>query len=74
MLEENSKVLRWVVEKLPFLRDIEGFRTEVIDCRNNTVFAYKLVEAAKPIFNDLPKMEKKLRTENLSDSEKPDIV
>ena len=68
LLEEKSKVLRWVVEKVPFLRDIEGFRTEVINCRKDTVRAYKLVEAAKPIFNDLPKMEKKLKEENLSDS------
>ena len=70
MLEEKSNVLRWVVEKVPFLRDIEGFRTEVIDCGKNTVRAYKLVKAAKPVFNDLPKMEKKLKAENLSDSEK----
>ena len=70
LLEEMSKVLRWAVEKIPFHRDIEGFRQEVIDCRKDTVWAYKLVEAAKPIFNDLPKMEKKLKAEILSDSEK----
>ena len=62
--------MRWVDEKVPFLRDIEGFRTEVIDCRKDTVRAYKLVGAAKPIFNDLPKMEWKLKAENLSDSDK----
>ena len=50
LLEEKSKVLRCVVEKVPFLRDIDGFRTEVADCRQDTVRAYKLVEAAKPIF------------------------
>ena len=54
LLEEKSKVLRWVVEKVPFLRDIEGFRTEVVDCRKYKVRAYKLVEAPKPFFDDLP--------------------
>ena len=50
LLEKKSKVLLCVVEKLPFLRDIDGFRTEVADCRQDTVRAYKLVEAAEPFF------------------------
>ena len=33
ILEEMSKILRWVVEKVPFLGDIERFRTEICDCR-----------------------------------------
>ena len=70
LLEEKSKFLQWVVEEVRFLHDIEGFRTEVIDCRKDTVCAYNLVEAGKLIFNDLPKMEKKLKAENLCDSEK----
>ena len=35
-LEEKSKVLRWVVEKEPCLRDNESLLTEVFDCRKDT--------------------------------------
>ena len=70
-LEEKSKVLRSVVGKVHFLRDIESFRKKVADCQKDTVRACKLVEAAKPTYNDLPNLEKKLKAEN--DSEK-DIV
>ena len=30
MLEEKSKDLRWVVDEVPFLRDIENLRTEFV--------------------------------------------
>ena len=66
-LEEKSKILRWVVEKVPFLRDIERFRTELLDCRKNTIRAFQLVEATKPYYNELLKLEKNLKSENLSD-------
>ena len=56
--------------KGPFLRDLERFRTELVDCRKDTLQAY--VEATKPIYK-LSKLEKNLKSENLSDS-KTDIV
>ena len=70
MLEEESKVLRWVVDKVPDLRDIEDCRAVVIDYRKDTLRVYKLMKGSVPIVNELLKLEKKLKAENLSDSEK----
>ena len=42
IVEEKSKVLRWVVEKMPFLRDIESLRTGVFNCRKDTLRLYKI--------------------------------
>ena len=70
MLEEKSKVLRWVVDKVPFLRDIEMFRTDFSGYCEDTFRAYKTVKAAHPIFSKLTNPEKKLKTEISSDSEK----
>ena len=36
-LEEKSKVLRWVVDKVPDLRDIEDCRAVVVDYRKDTL-------------------------------------
>ena len=44
MLEEKSKVLRWVVDKVPDLRDIEDWRAVVVDYRKDALRAYKLWE------------------------------
>ena len=52
LLEEKNKVLRCVVEKVPFFRDIDGFRTEVADYHKDTLRACTLVEATKPNFNE----------------------
>ena len=73
ILEEKSKVLRWLVEKVPFLRDIERFRKEFDESRKDPLRAYKLVEATKPNYNELSKLEKNLKSENLSDSKKPTL-
>ena len=70
MLEEKSKVLRRVVDKVPDLRDIEDCRATVVDYWNNTMRVYKLLENSVPIENELLKLENKLKAENLSDSEK----
>ena len=43
MLEEKSKVLRWVVDKVPDLRDIEDCRAVVVDYRKDTLRWYKLI-------------------------------
>ena len=53
MLEEKSKVLRWVVDKVPDLRDIEDCRAVVVDYRKNTLRWYKLLEDSLPIENEL---------------------
>ena len=74
MLEEKSKVLRWLVDKVPDLRDIEDCRSVVVDYRKNTLRVYKLLEDSVPIENKLLKLEKKLKAENLSDSEKKESV
>ena len=58
-VSQKSKVLRWVVEKVPFLRDIELFRTEIVDCRKDTIGAYKIAEATKPNYNEQSKLVKK---------------
>ena len=70
MLEEKSKVLRWVVDKVPDLRDIEDFRAVVVDYRKNALRWYKLLEDSVPIENKLLELEKKLKSKNLCDSEK----
>ena len=70
MLEEKSEVLRWVVEKVPDLRDIKECRAVVVDYRKDTLRVYILFEDYVPIDNELLKLEKKLKAENLSDSEK----
>ena len=70
MLEEKIKFLRRVVDKVPDLRDIEDCRAVVVDYRKDTLRVYKLMEGSVPIENELLKLEKKLKAENLSDSEK----
>ena len=70
MLEEESKVLRWVVDKIPDLQDIEDCHEIVVDYRKNTLRWYNLLEDSVPIENELVDLEKKLKSENLSDSEK----
>ena len=70
MLEEKSKVLRWVVDKVPDLRDIEDCRAVVFDYRKDTLRGHKLLEDSVPIEKELLKLEKKLKAENLSDCEK----
>ena len=70
MLEEKSKVLRWVVDKVSDLRDIEVCRAVVVDYRKDTMRGYKLLENSVPIEDELLKLEQKLKAEKLSDSEK----
>ena len=55
---------------MPFLRDIERFRTEIFDFRKNTLRVYKLMEAHKQILKKLSYLEKKLWAENINDSKK----
>ena len=70
MLEEKSKVLRCVVDKVPDLRDIEECCAVVVYYRKDTLRVYKLFVDYVPTDNELLKLEKKLKAENLSDSEK----
>ena len=70
MLEAKSKVLRWVVDKVPDLRDIEDCRAVVVDYRKDTLREHKLLEDSVPIENELLELETKLKAENSSDSEK----
>ena len=70
MLEEKSKDLRLVVDTVPFLRDIEKFRTEFVGFCEDTFRAYKTVKAAHPIESELSSLEERLKTENSSDSAK----
>ena len=70
MLEEKSEVFRWVVDKVPFLRDIEMFRTHFSGYCEDPFRAYKTVKAAHPIVSELTNLENELKTEISSDSEK----
>ena len=70
MLEEKSKTLRSVVDKVPDLQDIEDCRAVVVDYRKDTLRGYKLLEDSVPIENELLKIKKKLKAENLSNSER----
>ena len=68
MLEEKSKVLRLVVDKIPDLQDIEDCRTVVVDYRKDILRWYNILEDSVPSENELVELEKKLKSENLSDS------
>ena len=70
MLEEKSKVLQWRVDKIPDLQDIEDCRAVVVDYRKDTLRWYNILEDSVPIENELVELENKLKSENLSDSEK----
>ena len=69
MLQEKSKVLRWVVDKVPFLREIESSCTEFVGYLKDIFPAYKSVKAACSIVNELSNLEK-LKTETSSDCKK----
>ena len=62
--------MRWVVDKVADLREIEKCRAVVVDYRKDSMRAYKLLEDSVPIVNELLNLEKKFKAENLSDSEK----
>ena len=62
--------MRWVVDKVSDLRDIDDCRTVVVDYRKDTLLEYKLLEDSVAIENELLKLEKKLKAENLSESKK----
>ena len=62
--------MRWVVDKIPDLQDIEDCRAVVVDYRKDTLRWYNILEDSVPIENELIELEKKLKSENLSDSEK----
>ena len=66
MLEEKSKVLRWVVDK--DLQFFEDCRAVVVDYRKDTLRVYKLLGDYVPIENELSELEKKLKAENLSET------
>ena len=70
ILEEKGKVLRWVVDKIPDLQDIEDCRAVVVDYRKDTLRWYNILEDSVTIENELVELEKKLKSENLSDCEK----
>ena len=70
MLEEESKVLRWVVDKVPALRDIEDCRAIAFDYRKDTLRLYQLWEDSVQIENESLELEKELKAENLIESEK----
>ena len=55
-LEEKSKVLRWVVEKVPFPRDIESLRTELSDCRKNTLGLYTMLKKGESFYREAAKV------------------
>ena len=69
-MDSIKKVLRWVVDKVPDLRDIEDCRAVVVDYRKDTLRWYSMLEYSVLIESNLVELEKKLKWENLSDSEK----
>ena len=67
--EEKIKVLRLVVDKIPFLGDIESFHKELVGYWKDRFRGYESAKIAGPILSELSNLEKKLKTENSSDSE-----
>ena len=70
IIEEKSKVLRFVVDKIPDLQDTEDCRAVVVDYRKYTMRWYNILVDSVPIEIELAELEKKLKSENLRDSEK----
>ena len=70
MFEKLSKVLRWVVDIVPFLGDVKSFRTKIVNCLKDEWRAYNTVKAVAPNLSEISKWEKKAKTENLSKSKK----
>ena len=71
---EKSKVLRWVVDEVPDLRDIEDCLAVVVDYRKDTLRVYKLMEGSVPIENELLKLEKKFESRKFKRLRKTDSV
>ena len=69
-LEQKSKFFVVENDELPLLRDTENFRTKFLGCWKNIFQAFKSLKAVVPILSELSNLEKKLKTENLSDSKK----
>ena len=67
---EKSKDLRWVIDEVPFLRDIKRFRSDFVGDCEDTFRAYKTVKTAHQIESELSSLEEKLKVQNLNDSEK----
>ena len=65
--EEKSKVLRCVVEKMPCLRDIESLRTDVFDCRKDTLRLYTMLKKGEQFYEEVAKLGEELGSENLDD-------
>ena len=65
MLEEKSKILRRLVDQVPFLRDRENFRIEFVGYWKDIFRGYKSVEAACLILSKLTNLEKKFKTERV---------
>ena len=63
-LEEKSEVLRWVAEKVPFLQDIEIFRTEDSECRKDTLRHYTISKQKEYFYREAAKLEKELGSKN----------
>ena len=74
MLETKNKVLRWVSVKVPFLGDIESFRTEFFSSGKDIFRAHKTVEALGTILTEQPYFEKKLKTANQATSKNKHCV
>ena len=70
MSEEKRQILWWLVDKVPSLRVNENFHSEFVDCPKDRLQAYKLVEAADPVLNELSILEKRLKAEKSNESEK----
>ena len=70
MLEEKTKVLRWVVDKISDLRFFENGRAVVVDYWKDTLRVCKLLGDYVPIENELSELEKKLKVEDSSEPEK----
>ena len=70
MLQDKSKVLRWVVDKVPFHLGIEMFHRKFFSHWKDLFQAYNSLKAAAINFSELTNLVNKLKTEISSDSEK----
>ena len=69
-LGENKKKPEWLVEQLPKLRKIEGYRNCVPNQPKDTLQLYKMSEKCESFYREAEKEQEELGSENLDESRK----
>ena len=72
-LGEKKKTLERLVEQIPKLGKIEGYRNTVLDTRKDTLWLYTMSNKYEPFHREAQKVEDELGSGSLDDSRKQDF-